>query len=314
MDSTEPPQRTSPISPLQREVKFSNLDKVFWPEEGYTKGDLIEYYRSISPWLLPYLKERPVVLTRFPDGINGKSFYQKDAPSFVPDWIQTIPIWSEDTQRDINYFVCNDVESLVYLVNLGTIPLHIWGSRISDLTKPDWCLIDLDPKDAPFAHVITLARTMKKLCDDVAMPAFIKTTGKSGLHIMLPLGRQLTYDQCLQLAILFARLVTDEHPDIATTARTISKREGKVYVDAFQNRAGQLMVAPYSVRPLPGAPVSMPLAWNEVNAKLHNSKFTITNALKRMQKLGKDPVAPVLEEKPDLVRVLERLNERIGED
>ena len=307
----EAPQRPAPSSVL-REVKFSNLDKVFWPEEGYTKGDLIEYYRSISPWLLPYLKARPVVLTRFPDGINGKSFYQKDAPSFVPDWIQTIPIWSEDTQRDINYFVCNDVESLVYLVNLGTIPLHIWGSRISDLTKPDWCLIDLDPKDAPFAHVITLAKTMQKLCDDVAMPAFIKTTGKSGLHIMLPLGRQLTYDQCLQLAILFARLVTDEHPDIATTARTISKREGKVYVDAFQNRAGQLMVTPYSVRPLPGAPVSMPIKWDEVTAKLHNSKFTIANALKRMQKLGEDPVAPVLEEKPDLVRVLERLNERIG--
>ena len=314
MDSTEPPQRTSPISPLPREVKFSNLDKVFWPEEGNTKGDLIEYYRSISPWLLPYLKDRPVVLTRYPDGINGKSFYQKDAPGFVPEWIQTIPIWSEDTQRDINYFVCNDVESLVYLVNLGTIPLHIWGSRISDLTKPDWCLIDLDPKDAPFAHVITLAKTMKKLCDDVAMPAYIKTTGKSGLHIMLPLGRQLTYAQCLQLAILFARLVTDQHPDIATTARTISKRDGKVYVDAFQNRAGQLMVAPYSVRPSPGAPVSMPIEWQEVNAKLHNSKFTIANALKRMQKLGKDPVAPVLEEKPDLVRVLERLNERIGED
>ena len=297
-----------------RDVKFSNLDKVFWPEEGYTKGDLIEYYRSLEPWLLPYLKDRPVVLTRYPDGINGKSFYQKDAPGFVPDWIQTIPIWSEDTQRDINYFVCNDVESLVYLVNLGTIPLHIWGSRISDLTRPDWCLIDLDPKDAPFAHVLTLAKTMKKLCDEVEMPAFIKTTGKSGLHIMLPLGLQLTYQQCLQLAILFARLVTDQHPDIATTARTISKRDGKVYVDAFQNRAGQLMVAPYSVRPSPGAPVSMPIEWREVTPKLHNSNFTIANALKRMQKLGKDPVLPVLETKPDLVRVLERLNERLGED
>jgi bifunctional non-homologous end joining protein LigD len=313
-DVTAPPERTSPISPLPKEVKLSNLDKVFWPEEKYTKGDLIEYYRSISPWLLPYLKDRPVVLTRYPDGINGKSFYQKDAPSFVPDWIQTIPIWSEDTQRDINYFVCNDVESLVYLVNLGTIPLHIWGSRITDLTKPDWCLIDLDPKDAPFAHVITLAKTMKKLCDEVEMPAFIKTTGKSGLHIMLPLGRLLTYAQCLQLAILFARLVTDQHPDIATTARTISKRDGKVYVDAFQNRAGQLMVAPYSVRPSPGAPVSMPIEWSELNAKLHNSKFTIANALKRMQKLGHDPVIKVLELKPDLVHVLERLNERIGED
>ncbi len=311
----EPEAEAAPTSPVSRvplrEVKFSNLDKVFWPEEKYTKGDLIEYYRSMAPWLLSYLKDRPVVLTRYPDGINGKSFYQKDAPGFVPDWIQTIPVWSEDTQRDIQYFVCNDVESLTYLVNLGTIPLHIWHSRIDDLTRPDWCLIDLDPKEAPFANVLTLAKTMKKLCDEVEMPAFIKTTGKSGLHIMLPVGRQLTYDQSLQLAILFSRLVTDRHPDIATTQRTISKREGKVYVDAFQNRAGQLMVAPYSVRPTPGAPVSMPIAWDEVNGKLHNSKFTIANALKRMQKLGNDPVRPVLDTKPSLMKILERLNERL---
>src|SRR6058998_651598 len=243
-DAEGPVESTSPISPLPKEVKFSNLDKVFWPDEKYTKGDLIDYYRAISPWLLPYLKDRPVVLTRYPDGITGKSFFQKDAPGFVPDWIRTERIWSEDTQREIAYFLCDNVESLLYIINLGTIPLHIWGSRITDLTKPDWCLIDLDPKDAPFEDVITLAKTMRKVCEEVAMPAFIKTTGKSGLHIMLPLGRQLTYAQCLQLAMLFARLVTDRHPDIATTARTISKREGKVYVDAFQNRAGQLMVAP----------------------------------------------------------------------
>ena len=307
---TLPPSRV----PLPREVKFSNLDKVFWPEEKYTKGDLIEYYRSMAPWLLPYLKDRPVVLTRYPDGINGKSFYQKDAPGFVPDWIQTIPIWSEDTQRDIQYFVANDVETLVYLVNLGTIPLHIWHSRIEDLTKPDWCLIDLDPKEAPFEHVVTLAKTMRKLCEQVEMPAVIKTTGKSGLHIMLPLGRQMTYEQSLQFAILFSRLVTDRHPDIATTQRTISKREGKVYVDAFQNRAGQLMVSAYSVRPSPGAPVSMPIEWDEVNGKLHNSNWTIQNALKRMEKLGEDPCVKVLEMKPKLMGVLERLNDLLGAD
>jgi bifunctional non-homologous end joining protein LigD len=317
-DNREPASRRkeplpTPHSPV-REVKFSNLDKVFWPEEKYTKGDLIEYYRSMAPWLLPYLKDRPVVLTRYPDGINGKSFYQKDAPGFVPDWIQTIPIWSEDTQRDIQYFVANDVETLVYLVNLGTIPLHIWHSRIDDLTRPDWCLIDLDPKDAPFEHVVMLAKTMRKLCEQVEMPAFIKTTGKSGLHIMLPLARQMTYDQSLQFAILFARLVTDRHPDIATTQRTISKREGKVYVDAFQNRAGQLMVSAYSARPSPGAPVSMPIAWDELNAKLHNSNWTIKNALKRMEKLGSDPCVRVLETKPKLMSVLERLNQLLGED
>lgn len=307
-----PPTPNSKL-PTPREVKFSNLDKIFWPEEKYTKGDLIEYYRSMAPWLSPYLKDRPVVLTRYPDGINGKSFYQKDAPGFVPDWIQTIPIWSEDTQRDIQYFVANDVETLVYLVNLGTIPLHIWHSRIDDLTRPDWCLIDLDPKEAPFEHVVTLAKTMRKLCEQVEMPAFIKTTGKSGLHIMLPLGRQMTYDQSLQFAMLFARLVTDRHPDIATTQRTISKREGKVYVDAFQNRAGQLMVSAYSVRPSRGAPVSMPIEWDEVNAKLHNSNWTIKNARKRMEKLGSDPCIKVLEVTPKLMSVLERLNQLLGD-
>ena len=312
-DRDTPPPTPNSKLPTPREVKFSNLDKIFWPDEKYTKGDLIEYYRSMAPWLLPYLKDRPVVLTRYPDGINGKSFYQKDAPGFVPDWIQTIPIWSEDTQRDIQYFVANDVETLVYLVNLGTIPLHIWMSRIEDLTRPDWCLIDLDPKDAPFAHVITLAKTMRKLFEQVEMPAFIKTTGKSGLHIMLPLGRQMTYAHSLQFAILFARLVTDRHPDIATTQRTISKREGKVYVDAFQNRAGQLMVSAYSVRPSPGAPVSMPIEWDEVNAKLHNSNWTIKNARKRVEKLGHDPCIKVLEQKPNLMGVLERLNGLLGE-
>ncbi|MGH7606099.1 MAG: non-homologous end-joining DNA ligase, partial [Gemmatimonadales bacterium] len=288
-------------------------DKVFWPDEGYTKGDLIEYYRALSPWLLPYLKDRPVVLTRYPDGIAGKSFYQKDAPKFVPDWIQTVPIWSEDTQRDIDYFVAGDVESLSYLVNLGTIPQHVWGSRIDDLQRPDWCIVDHDPKAAPFAHVVTIAKALKRLCDEVAMPAFVKTTGSSGLHVLLPLGRQLTYDQCLQLAVLFARLVTDQLPDIATTTRAIAKRGGKVYVDAYQNRGGQLLVAPFSVRPLPGAPVSMPIAWDEVNARLDNRKFTIANALKRMHKRKHDPVAPVLHTTPDLVAVLERLHERLGE-
>ena len=151
---------TVPPAPaaLRREVQFTNLDKIFWPDEKYTKGDLIEYYRAISPWLLPFLKDRPVVMTRFPDGINGKQFFQKDAPGFAPDWLRTERMWSEDTQREISYFVCDDEASLLYIANLGTIPLHIWGSRVGSLERPDWCIIDLDPKEAPFSDVITLAR------------------------------------------------------------------------------------------------------------------------------------------------------------
>src|SRR5438132_449685 len=140
-----PAESTTPRAPLPKEVKFSNLDKVFWPDEKYTKGDLIDYYRAISPWLLPYLKDRPVVLTRYPDGITGKSFFQKDAPAFAPDWLRTERMWSEDTQREIDYFVCDDLESLLYLANLGTIPLHVWGSRAASIELPDWCILALDP-------------------------------------------------------------------------------------------------------------------------------------------------------------------------
>ena len=306
------PPALPPASPPARTVAFSNLTKIFWPEERYTKGDLIEYYRAIAPWLLPYLKNRPVVLTRFPDGIGGKSFYQKDAPEFAPDWIRTIPIWSEDTQRDIRYFVCDDLETLLYLANSGTIPLHIWQSRIGSLELPDWCVIDLDPKEAPFADVVAVAGTLHRICEEVGLPNYVKTTGKSGLHILVPLGRQMTYEQCRTLGELLARLVLKEHRDIATITRHIQKRGEKVYLDYLQNRHGQLIVSPYSVRPLPGATVSMPLVWDEVGPELDRARFafTIKTAVARMEALGKDPVHPVLEERPDLGGVLDRLGER----
>lgn len=297
-----------------RTVPFTNLGKVFWPAERYTKGDLIEYYRSIAPWLLPYLRSRPVVMTRFPDGIDGKSFYQKDAPEFAPEWIRTEPIWSEDTQRHIRYFVCDDLESLLYLANLGTIPLHIWMSRVGSLELPDWCVLDLDPKEAPFADVVAVARTLHRLCQEVGLPDFVKTTGKTGLHVMVPLGRQCTYEQSRGLGELLARLVLREHPGIATIVRHVTRRGDKVYLDYLQNRYGQLIVAPFSVRPLPGATVSMPLEWDEVNEDLDRLRFTFTirTALARMEALGRDPCGPVLDLRPDLGAVLTALSERYG--
>jgi bifunctional non-homologous end joining protein LigD len=293
-------------------VKFSNLNKVFWPDKGYTKGDLIEYYRTIAPWLLPYLKDRPVVLTRFPDGITGKSFFQKDAPGFVPEWIRTERIWSEDTQRDIDYFVCNDEASLVYLANLGTIPLHVWASRSGSLELPDWCVLDLDPKEAPFIHVVTVARALRALCRAIELPAFVKTSGSSGLHVLIPLGGQCTYEQTRSLAGLLARVITQELPDIATITRPIGKRGARVYLDYIQNGHGRLLVSPFSVRPLPGAPVSMPLSWSEVTPKLDPAKFTIRTAVARMKRLKADPLRPLLELKPDLFAALERLQKRLG--
>lgn len=304
--SADPPP--PPIkAPVQKTVTFSNLKKIYWPAEGYTKGDLIEYYRAVSPWLLPYLKNRPVVLTRFPDGIDGKSFYQKDAPVFVPEWVRTVPIWSEETQREIRYFVCDDEESLLYIANLGSIPLHIWASRAGSLELPDWCVIDLDPKEAPFSDVIRTALALHRVCDSIGLPNYVKTTGKTGLHILLPLGRQCTYEQSRMLGELLARCVLRELHDIATITRHVTKRGDKVYLDYLQNRHGQTIVAPFSVRPLPGATVSMPLLWEEVNDALDPRAFTIRTAIERMERFGEDPVSPVLEAKSDLVKVLDHL-------
>lgn len=291
----------------QKNIAFTNLKKIYWPAEKYTKGDMIDYYRAVSKWLLPYLANRPVVLTRFPDGIDGKSFYQKDAPVFAPDWMRTVPIWSEDTQREIRFFVCDDEESLLYLANTGSIPIHIWASRAGSLELPDWCVIDLDPKDAPFSDVIRTAIVLHRVCESVGLPNYVKTTGKTGLHILLPLGRQCTYEQSRMLGELLARVVLRETSDIATITRHVTRRGDKVYLDYLQNRHGQTIVAPFSVRPLPGATVSMPLLWSEVNDSLDPKTFTIGNAIDRMERFGEDPVRPVLEAKPDLGDVLDQL-------
>lgn len=299
-------------APAPKAVTFSNLTKVYWPAERYTKGDLVDYYRSISSWMLPYLRNRPLVLTRFPDGIDGKSFYQKDAPEFAPEWMRVERIWSEETQREIRYFVCDDEESLLYIANMGSIPLHIWASRVGSLELPDWCVLDLDPKDAPFSDVIRVAQALHKLCDSVGLPHFVKTTGKTGLHMLIPLGRQCTYAQSRMLGELLARLVLRELTDIATITRQVTRRGEKVYLDYLQNRHGQTIVSPFSVRPLPGATVSMPLRWEEVDDSLRPAAYTIKSALERMERLGTDPVLAVLEERPDLGRVLQQLSTELG--
>ncbi|HUH02315.1 MAG TPA: DNA ligase D, partial [Kofleriaceae bacterium] len=298
-----------------REVRLTNLDKVFWPAEddhpvAYTKGDLIEFYRDIAPWVLPYLKDRLVVLTRFPDGIHGKSFFQKDAPTWVPDWIHTEIIWSESAEREIHYFVAEDADSLVFLANLGTIPLHIWSSRLTTLSRPDWTIIDLDPKGAPFEHVVTCARAVHALCNELELPSYCKTSGATGLHVLIPLGGQCTFEQGRDLAHLLAKVVESEHREIATTARSINAREGRVYLDFLQNGHGRLLVSPYSVRPMPGATVSAPLRWSEVNRKLDISRFTIKTMLDRVTRMKSDPLLPVLSEKPDLARALALLDAR----
>ncbi len=306
------PEPEEPEEPVRaRPIHFSNLDKPFWPEDGYTKGNLIDYYRAIAPWILPHLADRAVVLTRFPDGIHGKSFFQKNAPGFAPDWIRRVRLYREGSERELDYFVAEDEDSLLYLANSGSIPLHIWMSRVSDIARPDFCVLDLDPKDAPFGDVVKIALFLKELCDAITLPAFVKTSGSTGLHIMIPLGRQVTYEHSRNMAQILALAAVRELPDLATVARRPSQRDGKVYIDFLQNGYGRLIVAPYCVRPRPGAPVSAPLEWREVHEALAISDHTIKSMPQRMAHRKQDPIGDLLTVTPDFGYSLDRLRNLI---
>jgi bifunctional non-homologous end joining protein LigD len=308
LEDPEPSKTTTSVEPAT--VTISNPRKVFWPEEGYTKSDLIAYYQAVSPWLLPYLKDRPLVLTRYPDGISGKSFYQKDAPDFVPSWIRTERVWAKDVEREIAYFVVDDRESLRYVINLGAIPLHLWGSRAGSIERPDWLILDLDPKGAPFTDVVKVARALRTLLDTLELPSYVKTSGATGLHVLLPLGARYTYEETRTFARLLATLTVEEEPAIATIVRPVRERAGKVYVDYLQNGHGQTIVAPFSARPLPGAPASCPLRWQEVTPRLDPRRFTIATLPARLDKTG-DPMAPVLHEAIDVAAALPRVEQRM---
>jgi bifunctional non-homologous end joining protein LigD len=243
--------------------------------------------------MLRYLRDRPIVLTRYPDGIKGKSFFQKDAPVFVPDWVRIEVVYSKDSERDIKYFVLDDVESLRYVANMGTIPIHMWSARSGSLEQPDWLVLDLDPKGAPFSDVIRVAQALRRILEELELPGHPKTSGATGLHILIPVGRKYTHAESKTFARLLATLVQHELPDISTLARPLHARGGKVYVDWGQNGHGNTIVAPYSLRPLPGAPASCPLRWSEVNGKLDPARFNLKTLPKRFEKMD-DPLAGVL--------------------
>lgn len=292
-------------------VRLTNLGKVFWPEEGYTKGDLIAYYEAVAPLILPYLRDRPLVLTRYPDGIAGKSFYQKDAPPFAPDWVRTVRIRSEETQRDIDYIVVDDLDALRYVINSGAIPLHLWASRAAALDRPDWLVLDLDPKGAPFTDVVKIARLLHRLLDALGLPGYVKTSGATGLHVLVPLGARYRYEQARTFARLLATLAVQEAGPIATLARPLRAREGKVYLDWGQNRTGQTIAAPFAARPRPGATVSCPLAWDEVTARLDPARFTIRTVPRRFERRA-DPMAPVLGDGIDMAAAVAAVERRLA--
>lgn len=266
-------------------LQLSNLQKVYWPKERITKGDLLNYYHTVAPYMLPFMIGRPQSLNRFPNGINGKSFYQKNMKGKVDAWLSTFERSSSDGEEK-DFLVCTGEASLLYMANLGCIEMNPWHSRVQHPHHPDWCVIDLDPGKIGFEKVIEAAQVIKTLLDSLDIPSYPKTSGSTGLHIYIPLGAKYVYEQSRQLAELIATLVHAELPETTSLERSPQKRTNKIYLDYLQNRPIQTICAPYSVRPRPGATVSAPLHWEEVKKGLRIQQFTIKNMRDRLQSEG----------------------------
>ena len=285
------------------ELKFTNLGKVFWPKDDVMKRDLINYYYQIAPYILPYLENRPMSLNRFPNGIDGKSFYQKDVTGKSPDWLMTFP-YSTEKEEDKNYMVAKDEASLLYMANLGCIEMNPWNSKTESADNPDWCILDLDPDTTnTFEQVILTAQTIKSILDESEIPGYCKTSGSTGIHIYIPLEAKYSYDQCQLFAKWIASQAQERLSDFTSIERMTKNRKGKLYIDYLQNRPKATLAAPYSVRPKPGATVSMPLHWEEVKKGLQLKDFTIFNAIQRIEKEG-DLFKPVLGKGIDLAKIL----------
>jgi bifunctional non-homologous end joining protein LigD len=303
-------RQAAPARQVRQTFQITHPQKIFWPAEGYTKADLVDYYLTIAPWMLPYLKDRPVVLTRYPDGIEGKSFFQKDAPAFAPAWIRREKIYSRDTHRWISYFILESAEAIAYMANLGVIPIHIWSSRVPHLEHPDWLLFDIDSKESTTAKAIRVAREVRAVLDEIGLRPCVKTSGQMGIHVLVGLESDYTYEHARQFAELVARAVVKRIPEHATLARPGS-RQGRAYIDYLQLGHGKTIAAPFAVRPWPGAPVSAPLEWDELTAKLEPRKFNIKTIPKRMERIGRDPFRDTLQDRQHLEPSLKRLEKML---
>lgn len=289
-------------------VSFTHLEKRFWPELGISKGDLVDYYKNVQDTMLPYLLDRPCNLLRHPNGPKGKSFYQKDMQSLkLPKWAKTVSVYSESNQKKIEYFVINCPDSLFYLVQLGCIEINPWSSRRGSLDSPDWAVIDLDPEGVEFTRVVEVALEVKKVCDNLKVPSYAKTSGQTGIHIFIPTGAKYSYPQVRQFSELIAHLTHQTTGPLTSLIRSPAKRQHKIYLDYLQNRESQTLVAPYSVRPSAEATVSAPLKWEEVNYNLRPQDFTLKTMPARLKEVG-DLWKPVLEPGVDIRAVLKQLN------
>ncbi|CAM2871656.1 DNA ligase D [Chryseobacterium flavum] len=291
-------------------VKLTNQDKIYFPNDGITKGDVIEYYQSVASYILPHLKNRPLSLNRFPNGIEEQSFYQKDAGEHVPEWIKTTEVYSESNDKYIDYIYCNDKATLAYLNNLGCIDLNPWNSSLPDLEHPDYLVLDLDPsKKNTFDDVIETALQVNEVLNSIKIKGYCKTSGSTGIHVYIPMGGNYDFDQVKDFAHILMKQVNKNLPKITTLERSLQKRaSNKIYLDYLQNRTGQTLASAYSLRPKEGASVSMPLDWNELKAGIKPTDFNINNALERIKEKG-DLFKPVLGKGIDMMKALEALQE-----
>ncbi|WP_027377854.1 DNA ligase D [Kaistella palustris] len=293
----------------KQEVKLTNQNKIYYPNDGVTKGDMIEYYQQISTYILPHIKNRPQSMNRFPNGITGMSFYQKDASDNTPEWVQIEKVHSDSGDKFIDYIICNDKATMAYMNNLGCIEFNVWTSQIQNIDKPDYLVLDLDPSEKnSFEDVIETALVAKKIMDLGKVKGYCKTSGSSGIHIYIPMGGKYTFEQVKDFAHILMQFVQKELPDTTTLERALQKRDkNKIYLDYLQNRRGQTLASVYSLRPKNGATVSMPLEWSEVKSGLKPTDFNIENALERVKKNG-DLFKPVLGKGIDMLKALELLH------
>jgi bifunctional non-homologous end joining protein LigD len=307
---TRPSENEKEITLNRHKVKLTNQDKIYFPKDDITKGDVIEYYQSVADYILPHLKNRPLSLNRFPNGIEEQNFYQKDASDNIPDWIKTTQVYSESNDKYIDYIYCNDKATLAYLNNLGCIDMNPWNSSLPDLDHPDFLVLDLDPsKKNTFDDVIETALQVNEVLNSIKIKGYCKTSGSTGIHVYIPMGGKYDFDQVKDFAHILMKQVHEKLPKITTLERSLQKRDNnKIYLDYLQNRTGQTLASAYSIRPKEGASVSMPLDWDEVKKGMKPTDFNIHNALERIQEKG-DLFKPVLGKGIDMMKALELLQE-----
>jgi len=293
-------------------VVLSNRDKVFWPDEGFTKGDMLDYYAAISDTLLPHLRDRPVMLVRYPDGLTGKNFYQWNVPRGTPDWIRTLSLRDEERDgKTVATFLVDSADALLHIVNLGCIPLHVLACRKDTLESCDFLTIDFDLGGQPLHVGVKLALSLHELLEELELPGYPKTSGQTGLHVFIPMGPGVSFDTAKALVELIGRLLQARHADISTMERRVSERRGRVYIDTGQTGRSRTIVAPYSVRAYRGASVSTPLFWEEVHMALDPRQLTMFSVPTRVAERG-DPMEGLLAARPDIPRAVAKIGQLLS--